>query len=78
MTAATPTETDNAQELSRLLLAIATSAQPHVGLTALIMATSVGARALNIPLENIVALFDKTTAEVYTVAEETGFGNTVN
>lgn len=78
MTKVTNQEIDHTQQLSKLMLTFATSAEPHVGMGALIMATAVGARASNIPLENIIAMFDKTAAEVYAVADETGFGKTVN
>lgn len=74
----TSQEIDTTQAVSRAILTIATSQEPHIGMGALIMATAVGARAMNIPLENIVSMFDRTTAEVYAVAEENGFGQTVN
>ncbi|CAB5155365.1 hypothetical protein UFOVP149_5 [uncultured Caudovirales phage] len=64
---ATPTEVNGAMELSQVLLALAISKDPHVGMTGLIMATAVGAASLGIPLENICALFDKTVSDVYAV-----------
>jgi hypothetical protein len=64
---ATKDEIDGASALSHVLLALAVSKDPHVGMTGLIMATAVGAASLGIPLENITALFDKTAADVYAV-----------
>lgn len=78
MTKVTNEEIDKTMQLSTLMLTFATSQEPHVGMGALIMATAVGARAMNIPLENITAMFDKTASEIYTVAEDTGFDKTVN
>lgn len=77
-TKVTDQEIDTTQQLSKLMLTFATSQEPHIGMGALIMATAVGARAMNIPLENITAMFDKTVEEIYAVAEDTGFGKKVN
>lgn len=62
---ADPVEVNSAQELSRTLLLLATSTTPHIGLTSLIMATSVAAASLGVPLENICSLFDRTANDVY-------------
>lgn len=66
MAKVTNEEVDATQSLSKLMIVLATSQEPHVGMSALIMATAIGARAMSIPLENIVAMFDKTAAEIYT------------
>lgn len=66
-TKATPEEIQATQDLAKVLVTIATSNSPAVGMTGLIMATAVAATALDIPLENICALFDQTASEVYEV-----------
>jgi len=45
---------------------------------ALIMATSVAAREMNIPMENVAEMFGRTLAEVYAFADRTVTGHTVN
>jgi hypothetical protein len=71
-------DVDTAQDASRALLTIAGSHPPNIGMGALIMATSVAAREMNLPLESIAAMFDRTLAEVYATAERAGLGKTVN
>lgn len=77
-TKVTDQEIDKTMQLSKLMLTFATTEAPHIGMGALVMATAVGARAMNISLEDFSAMFDKTVEEVYAVAEETGFGKKVN
>lgn len=77
-TKVTDQEIDKTMQLSKLMLTFATTEAPHIGMGALIMATAVGARAMNISLEDFSAMLDKTVEEVYAVAEETGFGKKVN
>jgi len=67
-----------ARDASRALLTVAGSHPPNIGMGALIMATSVAAREMNLPLESIVAMFDRTLAEVYAAAERGAVGKTVN
>lgn len=71
-------EVDTAQDASRALLTVAGSHPPNIGMGALIMATSVAAREMNLPIESIAAMFDRTLTEVYSVAERAGSGRTVN
>jgi len=76
--AITSSDVNTAQSVSQMLLMLAKSHPQNIGMGALIMATSLAAREMNIPMENIAAMFDRTIAEVYAVAGRTGFGNTVN
>lgn len=77
-TKVTDQEIDKTMRLSKLMLTFATTEAPHIGMGALVMATAVGARAMNISLEDFSAMFDKTVEEVYATAEEVGFGKKVN
>lgn len=61
-------EVGTAQDASRTLLQIAGSHPPNIGMGALIMATSVAAREMNLPLESIAAMLERTLSEVYSVA----------
>ena len=69
---ATEAELNETQELTRTLLMLATSTSAPVGLTSLIMATSVAAVAANIPLEDFTSMFNKTVEEVYGAAVDVG------
>lgn len=71
-------DVDTAQDASRALLSVAGTHPPNIGMGALIMATSVAAREMNLPLESIVAMFDRTLAQVYAVAERAPQANTLN
>lgn len=71
---ATNEELETTQNLSKVLLTLATSQVPHVGMTSLIMATCVAARALDIPLHQLNAMLDKTSLQVYEAAERNNFG----
>lgn len=71
-------DVDTAQDASRALLNVIGSHPPNIGMGALIMATSVAAREMNLPMEAIAAMFDRTLTEVYATAERSGFGKTVN
>ncbi|MEI8178966.1 hypothetical protein [Aestuariivirga sp.] len=71
-------DTDTAQNASKMLLTIANSHPPTIGMGALIMATSIAAREMNIPLQNIAAMLDRTLAEVYAVADVTSYNKIVN
>lgn len=63
-------EVGTAQDASRTLLMIANSHPPNIGMGALIMATSVAAREMNLPLESIAAMLDRTLSEVYAASLE--------
>ena len=58
-------EVGTAKDASETLLMIANSHPPNIGMGALIMATSVAAREMNIPLESIAAILNKILCEVY-------------
>lgn len=71
-------EVGTATDASRTLLMIANSHPANIGMGALIMATSVAAREMNIPMENVAEMFGRTLAEVYAFAERATPGHTVN
>lgn len=71
-------DVDTAHDASRALLTVVGSHPPNIGMGALIMATSVAAREMNLPIESIAAMFDRTLTEVYAVAERTASGRTMN
>lgn len=71
-------EVGTAQDASKTLLEIANSHPPSIGMGALIMATSVAAREMNIPLESIAAMLERTLSEVYAVASLETEHRTVN
>lgn len=72
----TTADVNTAQGVSRLLLMITKSHPPNIGMGALIMATSLAAREMNISQENIAAMIDRTISEVY--ASRARFTTTVN
>ena len=76
--AVTTADVDSAQSALQVLLTFAKSHPPNIGMGALIMATSLAAREMNIPLENIAAMFDRTISEVYAMPAGLTLGNTVN
>ena len=76
--AVTTADVDTAQSASQVLLTFAKSHPPNIGMGALIMATSLAAREMNIPMENIALMLERTLAEVYALAGGSRFGNTVN
>lgn len=51
----TPAEIEESLCLSQLILVLSSSAPPHIGLCAMIMAASVRAASLHMPLENFMA-----------------------
>lgn len=71
-------EVGTAQDASKTLLMIANSHPPNIGMGALIMATSIAAREMNLPLESIAAMLDRTLSEVYAMANMDGERKTVN
>lgn len=71
-------EVESAQDASKMLLRVANSHPANIGMGALIMATSVAASEMNIPLENIAAMFNKTLTEVYACAGRLHDGRIVN
>lgn len=68
----------SAQDASQTLLMIANSHPPSIGMGALIMATSLAARDMNIPLESIAAMLERTLAEVYAAASLCGARKIMN
>lgn len=75
-TAVTTADVNTAQGVSQMLLMLTKSHPPNIGMGALIMATSLAAREMNISQENIAAMIDRTIAEVY--ASRGRFATTVN
>ena len=71
-------EVGTAQDASQTLLMIANSHPPSIGMGALIMATSVAAREMNIPLESIAAMLERTLTEVYAATSVPGGRKTMN
>lgn len=71
-------EVGTAQDASQTLLMIANSHPPSIGMGALIMATSVAAREMNIPLESIAAMLERTLTEVYAATSVPGDRKTMN
>lgn len=71
-------EVGTAQVASQTLLMIAHSHPPNIGMGALIMATSVAAREMNIPFESIAAMVERTLSEVYRAAQPWERQKTVN
>lgn len=71
-------DVDIAHDASRALLTVAGSHPPNIGMGALIMATSVAAREMNLPFESVAAMFGRTLSEVYAVAQGTDGIRTVN
>lgn len=71
-------DVDTAQDASRTLLTIAGTHPPNIGMGALIMATSVAAREMNLPLESISAMIDRALVQVYAAAERSAPGKTLN
>lgn len=67
-TKVTWTDVGTAQDASRTLLMIAAAHPANIGMGALIMATSVAARDMNIPMESVAEMFGRTLAEVYASA----------
>lgn len=74
----TAADIDAAQHTAHMLLAIARSQPETIGIGALLMATSLAAREMNIPIDNVSAIFHRTLAEVYTIAGHQRFACTVN
>lgn len=71
-------EVGTAQDASRTLLQIAKSHPPSIGMGALIMATSLAARDMNIPPESIAAMLDSMIAQVYASTGVAHLATTVN
>lgn len=71
-------EVGSAKDASETLLMIANSHPPNIGMGALIMATSVAAREMNIPLESIAAMLNKILCEVYATSGSLGERKVVN
>lgn len=71
-------EVGSAQDASRTLLQIAKSHPPSIGMGALIMATSLAARDMNIPPESIAAMLDRMITQVYASAGVAHLPTTVN
>lgn len=61
----TADELNATMRTSQSLLGIATSQEPVVGVTALIMAGAVAASTAGVPLETYLAQVDKASEEVY-------------
>lgn len=76
--AITTADVNTAQSVSQMLLTLTKSHPPNIGMGALIMATSLAAREMNIPQENIAAMIDRTIAEVYASGRRGQFAATVN
>ena len=57
-------EVVTAQAASRKLLTIANAHSPRIGMGALIMATSLAAREMNIPAKTVAAMFDQIVAQI--------------
>jgi hypothetical protein len=74
----TAEDVDSAQDKSRMLLGIVGSCAPNIGIGALIMATTVAAREMNIPQETIAALFGRTLEDVYAAAIPGSSPRTIN
>ena len=71
-------DVESAQDASRVLLETVGSHPPNIAIGALVMATAIAAREMNIPWASMVAMFDRTILEVYAVAEPAGSARTVN
>lgn len=71
-------DVDSAQDTSRILLGIAGAHPPNIGIGALIMATAVAAREMNMSIASIAAMFDRTLAGVYAAAEPENKAPTLN
>lgn len=74
----TTADVDTAQSVSQMLLMLAKSHPQNIGMGALIMATSLAAREMNIPPEVVAGMFDRTITEVYAVGNRTRFAATMN
>jgi len=71
-------EVGTAQDASRTLLMIANAHPANIGMGALIMATSVAARDMNIPMECAAEMISRTLAEVYAATGRPAAGQLVN
>ena len=71
-------EVVTAQAASRKLLTIANAHSPRIGMGALIMATSLAARVMNIPAKTVAAMFDQIVAQINASGYAAHPGNTMN
>ena len=67
-----------AQDASRTLLMVANAHPANIGMGALIMATSMAARDMNIPMESVAEMFGRTLAQVYGSTERLASGQWMN
>lgn len=67
-----------AHDASRTLLQIAKSHPPSICMGALIMATSLAARDMNIPPESVAAMLDSMITQVYASTGAAHLATTVN